>query len=403
MPHRISFLPFFLIAALIICYAAVSLSSTFISQNPIRVVSDGREAWKSTDDNPRTTVEAIYQFGDSISDTGNIIHEHPSSRFGNSPYGHTFFHKPTGRCSDGLLMIDYIAKYFNLPFLDPYHKKDGKFTHGVNFAVAGATALNTSVLAAQGITYSHTNSSLYVQLGWFKSHLDSICSSASECKEKLAKALIMMGEIGGNDYNWPFFQGKPIADIYKMVPAVVQVIESAIKEVINLGAVQIVVPGNFPIGCMTIYLNMFKTNDARMYDELHCLKYLNDFAEFHNNKLQEVIRVLQKDHPHVTIVYADYFLALKDLLRHATSLGFDRDIMQVACCDNCGNGRVHACEHPYKHVSWDGVHLTQHAYEVMAEWLIKHTKISIFHENSSVNRLNYTFYLFVFLLGILYV
>ncbi|KAL2945200.1 hypothetical protein RDABS01_022911 [Bienertia sinuspersici] len=269
-------------------------------------------------------------------------------------------------------MIDFITNFFNLTFLDPHLKKDGNFSHGANFAVAGATALNCSILAKKGIGYCPTGSSLLSQLDWFKSRLRSICSSESECKEKLGKALIMMGEIGGNDYNWAFFQKKPIAEIKKLVPDVVQVIKEAIEEVIDLGAVRIVVPGNFPVGCMTIYLDMFKSNDAKMYDELKCLKHLNEFAQFHNDKLQQAVKEVQKDHPKVTIVYADYYSALREILRNATSLGFDKDVMQTACCASCGRKRAVACEHPHKHINWDRVHLTQHAYHNMAKWLIEH-------------------------------
>lgn len=60
---------------------------------------------------PRCPIEAIYQFGDSISDTGNQIRDHPVLYYAaRLPYGQTYFHdKPTGRWSDGLLMIDYIG------------------------------------------------------------------------------------------------------------------------------------------------------------------------------------------------------------------------------------------------------------------------------------------------------
>jgi len=60
-------------------------------------------------------VEAIYQFGDSISDTGNLIRDNAlgaKSNFARLPYGQTFFHKPTGRCSDGLLIVDYFGTTF---------------------------------------------------------------------------------------------------------------------------------------------------------------------------------------------------------------------------------------------------------------------------------------------------
>lgn len=59
------------------------------------------------------SVDAIYSFGDSIADTGNLLREGPVGFFasiGSYPYGQTL-RKPTGRCSDGLLIIDYFGTY----------------------------------------------------------------------------------------------------------------------------------------------------------------------------------------------------------------------------------------------------------------------------------------------------
>ena len=64
----------------------------------------------------RCQFDAIYQLGDSISDTGNLIREDPSSLFARPPYGQTCFNRSTGRCSNGLLMIDFIGKQAH--FLD---------------------------------------------------------------------------------------------------------------------------------------------------------------------------------------------------------------------------------------------------------------------------------------------
>ncbi|XP_056692403.1 acetylajmalan esterase isoform X4 [Spinacia oleracea] len=333
MVARVSIiLPLSLVVALILCFATVALSSTFTDDNPIRVVSDGPHDFQSSDvftnivdihddddddDDapilPRSNIKAIYQFGDSISDTGNLIHENPTFKYARLPYGISFFQIPTGRPSNGLLMIDYFTKYLKMPFLDPYLKKDGNFSHGVNFAVAGAAALNTSILAMKDIVTSNvTNSSLLVQLDWFKSHLNSICSTASECKEKLGKSLIMMGEIGGNDYNSVLFGKTSMLKAYDLVPEVVQVIKYVIKEVIKLGAIRIVVPG------------------------------------------------------------------------------FDKDATMKVCCGvgeneynfdmnrQCGSDGVVACEHPNQRIFWDGIHLTQHAYRIMANWLIKYNFDPIF-------------------------
>lgn len=50
---------------------------------------------------------------------------------------------------------------------------------GVNFAVAGATALDSSFHEAHGIVNECTNASLGVQLQWFKHWLPSICTTGA--------------------------------------------------------------------------------------------------------------------------------------------------------------------------------------------------------------------------------
>ena len=140
-------------------------------------------------------IERIFQFGDSLSDSGNLIRENPIAGrpFMTYPYGQTI-HNPTGRCSDGLLMIDHFAKFFHLSLLNPYLDQHANFTYGVNFAVAGSTALDTSTLRAKGIISPVTNSSLFVQLNWFKSHLRSLCGDNLDCKKRVVtRSLVMMG------------------------------------------------------------------------------------------------------------------------------------------------------------------------------------------------------------------
>lgn len=55
---------------------------------------------------------------------------------------------------------------------------------------------------------------------------------------------------------------------------------------------------------------MFESNNAEEYDsETGCIKWLNEFSEYHNHLLLEELERLQKLHPHVTIIYADYYSA----------------------------------------------------------------------------------------------
>ena len=51
----------------------------------------------------------------------------------------------------------------------------------------------------------------------------------AEIKRKLENALVLMGEIGGNDYNLAFFQGKTLEQVYQLVPNVVQTIKYAVQ------------------------------------------------------------------------------------------------------------------------------------------------------------------------------
>lgn len=46
---------------------------------------------------------------------------------------------------------------------------------------------------------------------------------------KIENALFMFGTIGGNDYNYAFFEGKPIEEVRSMVPQVVNTIMLGVK------------------------------------------------------------------------------------------------------------------------------------------------------------------------------
>ncbi|KAG5541622.1 hypothetical protein RHGRI_021451 [Rhododendron griersonianum] len=328
--------------------------------------------------------DKIYQLGDSLSDTGNLIRESQtgtSSAFSSLPYGETYFENATGRCSNGLLMIDYIAMAADLPFLVPYKDNDGDFSHGVNFAVAGSTALPADNLAGKNIATMLTKSSLGVQLDWMSTHFSSMCTRERDCIEKLKNSLFMVGEIGGNDYNYALLEGKTMDEVKNIVADVVRAISNAVGRVIDYGAVRVVVPGNIPIGCLPLYLTAFQSNASAAYDEDNCLTKLNDLATYHNNQLKEAIRELKKYYPNTVIVYGDYYRAFQRLFRNAESLGFDGASSQKACCgtggdynfnltDMCGAPGVPVCRNPNEHISWDGVHLTQEAYKIMSEWLL---------------------------------
>lgn len=79
--------------------------------------------------------------------------------------------------------------------------------------------------------------------------------------------------------------------------------------------------------------------------------------------------------------------------------------MQEACCVKCGNKGGSVCENPYKHVSWDSVHLTQHAYQIMAKWLIKNNfhDLGVVITSMAISTYSISFYFIFFSLIFSYI
>jgi len=113
------------VAALLVCLIAMGFSNDY-------GIVDGAPIM------PSACFKTIFQFGDSLSDTGNAARALPA-RYGslllgsaynstNSSYGQTYFGRPSGRLSDSRLLIDFLGEpntyFFSSPpiriIIDPY-------------------------------------------------------------------------------------------------------------------------------------------------------------------------------------------------------------------------------------------------------------------------------------------
>ncbi|TKV93848.1 hypothetical protein SEVIR_9G256100v4 [Setaria viridis] len=327
--------------------------------------------------NRKPRYDRVFSFGDSLTDTGNALHLSPSGGGPASrpPYGETFFRRPTGRASDGRLVVDFIVEALGLPHPTPYlaGKAAADFRRGVNFAVGGATALDVHFFESRGLA-PFVPVSLNNQTSWLKNVLQ-LFGSAKEQRKITSTSLFLVGEIGVNDYFIAALgRNRTVGEVKAFVPRIVAAIRSVVTDVIATGASTVVVPGMIPLGCEPQLLAQYKgTVGAGGYDpESGCLTRLNGLAELHNRELRRVLAGLRRAHPGTAIVYADLYRTVTDLVVSPAKYGF-RSRPLVACCGGgggaynfddtafCGAVGTAACADPSEYVSWDGVHFTEAA------------------------------------------
>ncbi|XP_031129150.1 GDSL esterase/lipase At1g31550-like [Ipomoea triloba] len=355
---------------------------------------------------------SIFAFGDSLTDVGNrvILSDDPSNlHMAYPPYGETFFHYPTGRCSDGRLIIDFIAEYYGLPYMPPSAAvmmngsiNGSDIEGGVNFAVAGAATVDSAFYEERGINNPNTNNSLRVQVGWLKELLPVFCGTPSECKERLKSSLFVVGPFGSNDYRNGLSQGKDIDETRSYVPIVIGAISDAINDLIELGAKTIMVPNTSPDGCLASVLTDFESSNKVDYDrDTGCLNWMNELDDYHNQHLQQQLDTIRYRNPGVDIIYADFYNISMELYHYPEKHGFVRSL--ASCCGvggkykfndevRCGDIEVKSCPEPWIHIEWDGFHMTERANKLVSMALLDGTRTSPPINTLCVSSPKFTYY-----------
>ncbi|KAB2022980.1 hypothetical protein ERO13_D07G227200v2 [Gossypium hirsutum] len=315
---------------------------------------------------------AIYNFGDSNSDTGGI-----SATLNEilPPNGETFFGHPAGRASDGRLIIDFIAEGIKLPYLSAYMDSIGtNFRHGANFATGGSSVrppgfspFNLGIQISQFIQFKARTTTLYNQLSLNRRIPLSISNLPRPAE--FSQALYTF-DIGQNDLGHGF-QTMSEKQVRDSIPDIVGELSKAIHILYNEGARFFWIHNTGPLGCLPY--NVIYGKKPGNVDKNGCVKAQNEAAMEFNKQLKNKITWLRTQLPFAKFTYVDVYSAKYDLISNAKKLGFV-DPFNFCCGSfygyhiNCGkkaivNGTVYGnpCDHPSNHISWDGIHYSETA------------------------------------------
>ncbi|CAA6656056.1 unnamed protein product [Spirodela intermedia] len=282
-----------------------------------------------------TVVPAIYAFGDSTTDANF------------PPYGIDFRRsRPTGRYSNGYLVVDYMAKKLNFNKSPPAYlsiSNDAQANRGVNFA-SGDRGQNFSISLNQQIKYFK---------GITRRLRTRIGGRAAHCF--LSKSLFVFST-GSNDM-FRFYVNFGLKNETQQQLFIGQLtgqFRNQLETLYDLGARKFAVFGSSLIGCVPIL--RLGVPGAK------CVEDLNNLSQQFNRATQIVLR--------------DHASTLKvspiPSSTPTTSSPLFTDI--VSAC--CGSGRLNAesecrpnstyCFNRDEYIYWDRVHPTQATYRLIA-------------------------------------
>ncbi|CAA0814102.1 GDSL esterase/lipase [Striga hermonthica] len=252
---------------------------------------------------------AIFNFGDSNSDTGGL-----SAAFGQapSPNGESFFHGPAGRYSDGRLVIDFIAESLGLPYLSAYLDALGSnFTHGANFATAGSTIRPQNTTLHQSGFSPFSLNVQYYQYNDFRHRSKLIRDKGGVYegllpKNKDFRRALYAFDIGQNDLTAGYFLNMTTDQVRRYVPDVLDQFKVVIKNIYNDGGRSFWIHNTGPVGCLPYIMDRLAITAAQV-DKAGCASPFNEVAQYFNLRLKETVVQLRKELPSAALTYVDVY------------------------------------------------------------------------------------------------
>ncbi|WVZ13737.1 hypothetical protein V8G54_011303 [Vigna mungo] len=325
------------------------------------------------DDNKHKEYSAIYNFGDSNSDTGTF-----SAAFAMvfPPNGQNFPGKfPTRNC-DGRLIIDFISEELKMPYLSAYLDSIGSnFSYGANFAAGGSSIqktgfspINFGLQISQFIQFKSRTMALYNETS--HTRVDASFKSRLPKSINFSNALYTI-DIGQNDLSFGFMSSDR-KSLRSTIPDILSQFSLGLQELFNEGARFFWIHNTGPIGCLA-RKNMMKKVTYEELDSAGCRKNENEIAEEFNKQLKDIVFELRKNLTNAIFIYVDVYSAKYELIKNARKQGFVNP--KKLCCGSrsvryfdCGRKKIkngeeeyYKCKDASKYISWDGVHYSEAA------------------------------------------
>ncbi|KAL6551673.1 hypothetical protein OROGR_007827 [Orobanche gracilis] len=330
---------------------------------------------------------AVFNFGDSNSDTGNLV-----SGLGESlepPNGEMYFKKPSGRFCDGRLIVDFLMDAMDLPFLNAYLDSIGlpSFRRGCNFAAAASTILPATASSLSPFSFGIQ----VAQFVKFKAKVEEIQTQSRRynryipAQDYFRKGLYMF-DIGQNDLAGAFYS-KTFDQILASIPTVLLAFEDGIQKLYDQGARNFWIHNTGPLGCLPQNIAKFGSDPSKL-DEHGCVVSHNQASRLLNLQLHALSKKLQFQYTDADITYTDIFTIKSSLIANYSQYGFKHPLM--ACCGYggpplnydsrvaCGQTKVvngssvtaKGCKDSTEYINWDGIHYTEAANQYIASRIL---------------------------------
>ncbi|GAQ82584.1 hypothetical protein KFL_001160180 [Klebsormidium nitens] len=311
---------------------------------------------------------ALFVFGDSLVDTGNIVLLDPRSSAKGYPNGVTPGGRlnVTGRPCNGPNTVDYLAEFLGLPFGDPILLPGGNFFYGANFASAGSGALNSTGDPKTAIPlYNQTQ--LFAKLVQDSAAYWSSAAAAADVTPRFprpdafASALYVFAT-GGNDLKDAV---RALTDPAGFAQAVLTSIGTAVTETYALGARSFLLSNVPPIDCAPAVRNL--SADGA------CFAPLAAAVQTLSAGFDPLVQQLGAALPNATFLLADLYNFTRDAIGYPAAFGLT--VADRACCGGggpanvvtpCGSPGFTVCDDPNQSLFWDGLHGTTAFYRLVA-------------------------------------